>query len=185
MRLKAIASPGDRRGSSRWRSAQPGNERRLARLRCGSVLEAVRLRRRVLSAALDGAYLLEDRAATRSFSSTGQPEVPGSASERREPTTAGSKGNPSQAAAQGPSVRARADVGGGSAAGPCAENGDSVAQPEPWPVVGPLATDVRICGQIGRNPLVIQGDLATDREAGIVRSPCLDGVMRGCCPVPW
>ena len=37
----------------------------------GSVLDAVRLRRRVLRAALDGAYLLEDRAATRSFASLG------------------------------------------------------------------------------------------------------------------
>ena len=69
MRLKAIANPERRLRSSRSRSAQPRKERRLARPRFGSVLDAVRLQRRVLRAALDGAYLLEDRAATRSFSS--------------------------------------------------------------------------------------------------------------------
>jgi hypothetical protein len=54
-----------------------------------------------------------------------------------------------------------------------------------WPVMRQLATDFGICGQIGRNPLDIQGDLATDREAGMLGNPCSDGVTRGSCPVPW
>jgi hypothetical protein len=45
MWLKAIANAGDRRRSSRWRSVQPGREHRPACPRCGSVLNAVRLRR--------------------------------------------------------------------------------------------------------------------------------------------
>jgi hypothetical protein len=186
MRLKAIASPGERRRSSRWRSAQPRNERRPARPRDGSVLDAVRLRAQSpCGAALEGAYLLEDRAATRSFSCLGQEAVPGSAAEPGESGTAGSGGNASQAAARRPNVNGRADVDGPSAAKPCGENGDAVAQLESWPAVGPLATEVGICGQIDGNPLVIQGDLATNGRAEIVRNPCSDAVMRGCCPVPW
>jgi hypothetical protein len=108
---------------------------------------------------------------------------PGSASEPRGSTTGAPRGRPSQAAGRRSSAHGRADVGRRSAARPRAEDGDAVAQPEPWPVQ--LATDFGICGQIGRNPLDIQEDLATDRESGIVRNPCLDGVMRGSCPVPW
>ena len=44
-------------------------------------------------------------------------------------------------------------------------------------MVGPLATEVGICGQIDGNPLVIQGDLATDRGAEMLRNPCLRAVM--------
>lgn len=43
-------------------------ERKATRPRMGSVLDAVRLLCRNLCAALEGAYLLEGRAATRSFS---------------------------------------------------------------------------------------------------------------------
>ena len=70
MWLKAIASPGDAQelavalSPARERAQTPSPRR-------GSVLDAVRLLRRVLGAALDGAYLLEDRAATRSFSRQG------------------------------------------------------------------------------------------------------------------
>ena len=51
-------------------SSGPKRARRQPHPRGGSVLDAVRLRRRVLGAP-DGAYVLEDRAATRSFSRQG------------------------------------------------------------------------------------------------------------------
>jgi hypothetical protein len=63
-----------------------------------------------------------------------------------------------------PPVAARHSVFGGcSAAEHCIRNEGVAAQPEPWPVMDPLATEVGICGQIDRNRLVIQADLATDR----------------------
>jgi hypothetical protein len=70
MRLKAIASPSDRRRSSRWRSAQLRKWRRPIRARRDSVLDAARLFGSSC-AALEGAYLLEDRVAARSFSRLG------------------------------------------------------------------------------------------------------------------
>ncbi len=58
----------------------------------------------------------------------------------------------------------------------------AAAQPESWPVGGPLATEVGICGQIGGNPLVIQMYLATSRRAEKSRNRCLRAVIRGCRP---
>jgi hypothetical protein len=60
-------------------------------------------------------------------------------------------------------------------------NAEVAVQLRSWPVMGQLATDFGICGQIGRNPLDIQGDLATDRKAGIARNPCFHRVIRGSC----
>ena len=70
MRLKAIASPSDTRRNSRWRSAS-APKRRSTPMRV-AVPSSTRLdcsADRV--AALEGAYLLEDRVAARSFSCPG------------------------------------------------------------------------------------------------------------------
>jgi hypothetical protein len=187
MRLKAIASP-ERYAQELATALNPAPERahRPAGPRYGSVLDAVRLRRRVSFGWRWKAPMSWKTGRPPGLSHLlSQQEVPGSVAGPRGFPTAGWRGHASQAAARRSSVPARADVGRRSVAWPFAGNGDAAAQREPWPVVGPLATDVGICGQIGRNALVIQGDLATDREAGIVRNPCLDALMRGCCPVPW
>jgi hypothetical protein len=67
----------------------PPKTAQTTRPRRGSVLDAVRLRRRVLGSALEGAYLLEDRAATRSFSPLEPEAGRDSAVEPIEPGTRG------------------------------------------------------------------------------------------------
>jgi hypothetical protein len=93
MRLKAIANPGDKRGGSRWRSHHPAKRRRPPGPARGSVLDAVRL---LLGSgsALEGAYLLEDRAATRSFSPLEAEAGHDSAVEPIEPATSQLIGSP-------------------------------------------------------------------------------------------
>jgi hypothetical protein len=76
MRLKAIASPGEQAQGLAVALSQARKRRRSNRPRRGSVLDAVRLRHTACRAALEGAYVLEDRPATRSFSRPGPRRAP-------------------------------------------------------------------------------------------------------------
>ncbi len=137
-------------------------------------------------AALEGAYLLEDRAATRSFVSSGPQEaVPGSAAELMESARAGPAGRVDAAPPSTLGTVRPAAFGGRSPTNHRVRNEEFAAQPGSWPVTRPLATEVGICGQIGGNPLVIQRYLATMSRAEMLRKPCLRGVMRSRCPLPW
>ena len=150
--------PRERCRSSRQRSAQPRRKRRNTRLPRGSVLGAARLLRGSC-AAPNGAYLFGRPGGNPVFRISGPEAVRDCA--------------------------AAAGVGDRLGADPFPTKEGVVGQPEPWPVCGPLATDVGICGQIDGNPLVIQRDLATDWRAEILRNPCSDGVIRAQRPTLW
>jgi len=92
-----------------------------------------------------------------------QEAVPGRAAGPKEAARAGSATGMQPMPLSPPVTARHATFGGCSAADHCIRNEEVAAQRGSWPVMGPLATEVGICGQIDRNRLVIQGDLATDR----------------------
>ena len=179
MRLKAIANPGDRRRGSRWRSAP--ERHRPARARRGSVLDTVRLHLDSLWAP-KGTYLRKTGLAPGLFHVRPQRAVRGCGAESTRLATAGSARSVRTVPHSALATVRQGPFGGPSPANLYMRNEEVGAQPVSWPVTGLLATEVRICGQIERNALVIQGDLATDRRAEMLRNPCLHAVMRGCRP---
>jgi hypothetical protein len=129
MGLKAIANPAAQCGGSRWRSGHPPKTAQTIRPRRGSVLDAVKLRRRVLGSALESAYLLEDRAATRSFSPPEPEAGHDSAVEPIEPATSELIGSAVSVLPRVLVTIQRAGIGG------CSPAGDSIL----WPVDSSLA----------------------------------------------
>ena len=165
---------------SRWRSAQLRRKRTSIRPRHGSVLDAARLLRGSC-AALDGAYLLEDRAPTRSSHFGAQAAPDSGATQRVSPDDV-----PKTTVARKDARRTAPNVESGFSSGrreellaPRSRYYVSAQVPAwPWSLLErPLATKPGICAQIPSNPPGIEWELGTGAGETSVETACKPAIF--------